>query len=241
MNADVLLRGIDMTLKRNSALFYLVFWTISLSANLTGAVVGIDKLPNGTIKFEARDASLEEIVKQLFDNLKIEVRGLEDRADEKVSFSHTAETTEDLLKNLLRRLGIRNYAFEFAEARLNRLVVVPEAANDVSVSSKSTKNSNGPPELVSVARIQSIVEGSQAESAGLQQGDLILEYDGERISSARQLVREVEKKSSNTQIELLVVRQNIATRLVLNGGFMGVRVTTQKIPRNEVTDFQTLE
>lgn len=40
-----------------------------------------------------------------------------------------------------------------------------------------------------------IVEASQAESAGLQEGDIILEYGGVPISSAQHLVSEVEIKS----------------------------------------------
>ena len=94
-----------------------------------------------------------------------------------------------------------------------------------------------PQAFITIAQIQSIVEGSQAESAGLQEGDIVLEYDGVPIRSAQQLVREVEKKATNSQIELVVVRQKITTRLILSGGVIGVRITTQKIPRAELETY----
>ena len=197
------------------------------------AVVSIETAAEGSIDFNARDATLDEIFRAIKENFKIEVKGLEDLAGKKITFSYTAETTEDLLKSLLRHLGIKNYAFEFADAALRRLVVVPGAVNAASTSARSTRGIGDQDEFASVARIQSIVEGSQAESADLQKGDFILEYDGTHISNAQQLVGEVEKRVSSSQVELLVVRQKIPSRLILNGGFIGVRVTTQKIPRSE--------
>ncbi len=222
-----------MTLKRSALLFCLVFWTNLFTANMALAIVTIETAAEGTIDFNARDATLNEIFRAIKEKLKIEVKGLEDLAGKEISFSYSAETTEDLLKSLLRHLGIKNYALEFADATLRRLVVVHGAVNAASTPAKSTRGVGDQDEFADVARIQSIVEGSQAESAGLQKGDYILEYDGVRISSAQQLVREVEKKISSSQVELLVVRQKIPSRLILNGGFIGVRVTTRKIPRNE--------
>jgi predicted metalloprotease with PDZ domain len=218
-----------------------VFWTVFLTAKPAGAVVEISTVPDGTIRFEARDASLEDIVKKLYDNYAIEVNGLEKREGEKITFSFFADTLEELLKGLLRHIGIRNYAFEFADATLKRLVVVPQATGDPSSVLKPAIGVSKQKELISIARIQSIVEGSQAESAGLQKGDIVLEYDGVLISSAQQLVSEVEKKSGNSQVEMVVVRQKIPTRLILGAGFIGVRIMTQKIPRTEFNAYQGSE
>lgn len=227
-----------MALLRCTLLFFFVLGTNSLAANLAVAIVDINRAPDGTIIFSARDATLGEVFKIIREDFKVEVKGLEDQAGKKISFSYNAETTEDLLKSLLRHLGVKNYALEFADATLNRLVVVPNATNAPSATTRSPPVISDQKEFAGVARIQSIVEGSQAESAGLQEGDLILEYDGIRINSAQQLVQEVEKKASNTQIEMLVVRQKIPSRLILNGGFIGVRVSTQNIPRDEFDAYQ---
>ena len=152
--------------------------------------------------------------------------------------SYTADTLEDLLKSLLRHLGIKNYAFEFDDEILKRLVAVPEATADVSSFSPSSNIPSQENELVSIAQVQSIIEASQAESAGLQIGDIILEYDGVPINSAQQLVSEVEKKAQVNQIEMVIVRQKIPARLILNGGFIGVRILTKKIPRAEFNAFE---
>ena len=71
-------------------------------------------------------------------------------------------------------IGIKNHAFEFADPTLKRLVVVKEAASDVATFSTLSKTSSRQNEFVSIAQIQGIVEASQAESAGLQEGDINL-------------------------------------------------------------------
>jgi len=200
--------------------------------------VEISKEPDGRIKLEARESTIGSIVTKFYEDYAIEIKGLADRAQEKISFSYIAESLEDLLKGLLRNIGVKNYAFEFADATLKRLVVIPTTANNiVSLPTQSHAPSNLK-ELVSIAQVQSIVDASQAETAGLQEGDIILEYDGVSISSAQQLVNEVEKKAHLAQIELVIVRQKIATRMILNGGFIGVRILTKKIPRAEFNTFQ---
>ncbi len=228
-----------MTLKRNTLRFLFVFWTTILAANLAAAVVDIRTAADGSIDFKANDATLDEIFKKFKENFEIEVNGLKDQAGKKITFSIKAETTEDLLKSLLRYLGIKNYALEFADAKLRRLVVVP-GAGDIRAAPPSPKERKAQQEFVSVAKIQSIVEDSQAETVGLQEGDFILEYDGVQISSGQQLVREVEKKTASTQVEMLIVRQKIPSRVILSGGFIGVRVTTDKIPRSEYDAYQSV-
>ncbi len=228
-----------MTLKRNTLKFLIVFWTNVLAVSLAAAVVDIRTAADGTIDFKANDAPLDEIFKTIEVNFKIEVKGLKAQAGKKITFSKKAETTEDLLKSLLRHLGIKNYALEFADAKLRRLVVVPEAG-DIQTASPSPKDRKEQQEFVSVAKIQSIVADSQAETVGLQEGDFILEYDSVQIRSGQQLVQEVEKKTASTQVEMLIVRQKIPSRVILSGGFIGVRVTTEKIPRNEFDAYQSV-
>ena len=227
-----------MTVKSFRIFLIFLLWISFFTVGSVSAAVEISTVPNGTISFEARDSTIEEIVNKFYDKYSIEIKGLGNREREKITFSYNADTLEDLLKSLLRHIGIKNYAFEFADAALERLVVVPEAASDVSSFSQSPKAPSQQNEFVSIAQIQSIVEASQAESAGLQGGDIILEYDGVTINSAQQLVSEVEKKAQISQIELVIVRQKIPTRLILSGGFIGVRISTQKIPRAEFNAIQ---
>jgi hypothetical protein len=219
------------------------FLNVCLTISQADAVVEIRTLQDGTIRFEASDSSLEEIAKKLYDKYAIEVEGLEKREGEKFTFSFFADSPEDILKRLLRFVGIRNYAFEFSDATLKRLVVVPEGSKDNSsvVDQERTQDVINPETFVTIAQIKSIVAGSQAETAGLQEGDIVLEYDGVPIRSAQQLVNEVEKKATNSQVELVVLRQKIITRLILSGGFIGVRIMTQKIPSDEYEKYQDTE
>ena len=117
---------------------------------------------------------------------------------------------------------------------------MPEGSKDTSsvIEQERTQEARNPETFVTIAQIQSIVAGSQAESAGLQDGDIVLEYDGVPIRSAQQLVSEVEKKTTKSQVELVVLRQKITTRLILSGGFIGVRIMTQKIPSTEYEKYQ---
>ena len=68
----------------------------------------------------------------------------------------------------------------------------------------------------------------------LTAGDIIIEYDGVRISSAQQLVEEVEKKAENSQVEMIVIREKTPMRLILAGGIIGVRIVTKNISYEEI-------
>jgi len=227
-----------MTVIRFRIFFLFLPWIYLYTVSSAGAVVELNAISDGTIHLEARGSTLGEIVSKFYDRYTLEIKGLENRVGEKVTFSYTADTLEGLLKSLLRHLGIKNYAFEFDDEILKRLVAVPEATADVSSFSPSSNIPSQENEFVSIAQVQSIIEASQAESAGLQIGDIILEYDGVPINSAQQLVSEVEKKAQVNQIEMVIVRQKIPTRLILSGGFIGVRILTKKIPRAEFNAFQ---
>ena len=197
----------------------------------------ITQVRNGKILFDTRDSTLREIVREFHKKYSIEIKGLESRESEKISFSFNADTLEELLKALLRYLGIKNFAFEFADASLKRVVIVPEATAAISTLTNQQSNRLKRQEFVNVAEIQSIIASSQAESLDLLEGDIIIEYDGVPINDAQQLVNEVERKTSNNQVEMVVVREKTPRRLILGSGFIGVRVMTRKIPKEEFNTY----
>jgi hypothetical protein len=157
---------------------------------------------------------------------------LESRESDKVTFSFEADTLEALLRGLLRNLGVKNFAIEFADARLTRIVVVPDSMSDLSENVQ--KDQGNQVESLSVAQVQSIVEFSQAESLDLTAGDIIIEYDGVHITSAQQLVEEVKEKAENSQVEMIVIREKRPMRLILAGGIIGVRIITKNISKEEI-------
>jgi serine protease Do len=66
--------------------------------------------------------------------------------------------------------------------------------------------------------IDSVEEGSAAEKAGLKKGDIVVEFDGERVRSVRQFTRLVSETPSGRQVAAAVMRD-------------GKRVTVNVEPR----------
>jgi len=223
------------TMKRiHLLLCYLLFWTafwVTVPANASNE---ISRDSNGQITIDAQDSDLIEIFKELYDKYSVEVLGLESRKSEKFTFSFEADTLETLLRKLLRYLGVKNFAIQFVDARLTRIVVLPESVSDITISENLQTDRWNPPESISVAQIMSVVEFSQAQTLDLTAGDIIIEYDGVRISSAQQLVKEVEKKAENSQVDMIVIREKNSMRLILAGGTIGVRIRTKNISYDEI-------
>jgi serine protease Do len=55
-------------------------------------------------------------------------------------------------------------------------------------------------------RVQSVDDGSPAGKAGMKAGDVIVEYDGERVRSTRQFTRLVQETAEGRQVPLAVLR-----------------------------------
>lgn len=55
-------------------------------------------------------------------------------------------------------------------------------------------------------KIESVEDGSPAGKAGMKAGDVIVEYDGERVRSARQFTRLVRETAEGRQVPLAVLR-----------------------------------
>lgn len=55
-------------------------------------------------------------------------------------------------------------------------------------------------------RIGEVNTGSAAEKAGIKEGDLIVEYDGERVRSARQLTRLVQETADGRSVKIAIDR-----------------------------------
>lgn len=56
------------------------------------------------------------------------------------------------------------------------------------------------------AVVDEVTEGSAAEKAGIRKGDVIVEFDGERVRSARQLSRIVRETADGRKVPAIVVR-----------------------------------
>jgi membrane-associated protease RseP (regulator of RpoE activity) len=221
---------------RNLRLFLisLLISTAICATGLANASNQITRMWNGNILLEASDSHLNEIIKELYDKYSVEVSGLENREDDRVTFKLEAETLETLLRGLLRNLGVKNFAIEYLDATLKRIVVVPDQISATDASDSATTNRSNHSDTLNVVQIRGIVEFSQAEFLDLAEGDYIVEYDGVPITSAKQLVKEVEKKSANTQVEMIVIREKSPMRMILAGGMIGVKVVTKTISKEMI-------
>jgi hypothetical protein len=229
--------GTKMNAKSAGLLLLIPFWTSFFAPNFTVASDEIILARDGKFFFKSQDSTLKEIVGEFNKKYSIEIKGLESRESEKITFLFEAETLETLLKGLLRHLDVKNYAIEFADAALERVVVVPGPTRAVAENLRPPDDEPEVPEFVDVAQIQSIIASSQAEKVGLLEGDIIIEYDGVLITSAQQLVAEVEKKAANDRVEIVIVRDKAPQRLTLSGGFIGIRIKTTKIPKEEFNTY----
>ena len=74
------------------------------------------------------------------------------------------------------------------------------------------------------ALVEEVAEGSAAEAAGLRKGDVIVEFDGERVRSARQLTRLVQETADDRKVAAVVVRdgQKTTVNVALQAGGVSV-------------------
>ncbi len=188
------------------------------------------------IVLHAEKASVGEILEKIRQKYPVEIRGMEHREEEILTFSAKG-TLEDVIKRLLRYIGEENCAFEFTDVRLTRVSVLPKSKTRASSHFPKANQKKAQKKFGNVVQVKGVNKGTQAEELELQKDDLIVEYDGVKIRSAQQLVREVKKKSDREQVEMTVMRDRIPIQFVLKGGLIGVRIVTIKIPKEELDSY----
>lgn len=233
----------NKTLKTSLFIFLMFQMTATLGVAEEKIVSSlIVNLQQGRLVLQAQGTPLWKILDAIRRECMVEILGLDDRKNEPVTFSSKGETLEDALKQLLRHLGEKNYAFEFVDERLRRASVFPEAEGIVDLPHVPPGEKVSQKKFVNVVIIQNIVDGSQAQALDLLEGDLIIEYDGVKITGGPlDLIKEVKKKSNKEQVGMIIVRNNEPRRFVLNGGAIGVRIKTIKIPREELDNYLSEE
>ncbi|OQX23727.1 MAG: hypothetical protein BWK80_24395 [Desulfobacteraceae bacterium IS3] len=187
---------------------------------------------NGKLNIQAQNVPLGMIMEEIKNKCRVNIFGLDGRVKEPITFTASEELPENALKRLLRQLDEDNYALEYSRAGLNRVSVVPKAMAKGSSPPAAVSppfpftpppppQPEAPPPVVSVI---DIIPGSQGESVGLQKGDVVLDYDGTKISDSQQLIQEVKSKESKPTVEVTVLRNNTPMTFVLKGGFIGVNI-----------------
>lgn len=198
----------------------------------------IVRFQNSTLAIQASKTPLATILSEIKKKCSVKIVGLEKRYDEKITFFSNKGSPERVLKNFLRHLGEKNYAFEYGNEFLLKIVVLPGGnTNNNTITALSNEKENHP-DTVNAVRVAVVIDGSQAQSVGLMQGDIILRYDGLPVASADQLVKATKTKTDNDQVEILVLRENYTLHFILTGGFIGVRILNVSISKEALTVFE---
>jgi hypothetical protein len=216
-----------------SILFFQILVNLTIAKEKPVSFVKIE-LKQGRFILNSEETSLGEILDRIRRKCNVEISGLKNREDELITFSSQGGTLQEELKRLLRYLCERNCACEFIDEKLIRISVLSEAKSNTSSSPAPLNKELMAREFVNVLKIQSIIDGSQAQTLDLLEGDRIVEYDRVIISTLGQLIGEVQKKSYKDHVEMIVVRENVPRQIVLNGGFVGLRIKTGKIPKEDL-------
>ena len=192
----------------------------------------------GKLVIQANGVPLGKILNGIRRECQVKIEGLEKRENEFTTFSSKSGTACAALKRLLALLDEGNYAFEFRDQELVRVLVLPETKGEILSLPVRKDTEETKQKFVTVPKILQIDEGSQAEIVGLLKGDLIVEYDGVKIRASNQLVGEVKKKSNMEQVEIVVIRDQKSLRFALEGGKIGVGIGDEKIPKEEFDNYQ---
>ena len=185
------------------------------------------------LAMQAINIPLGDILDEMRGEFFSDITGLDHRTNELITLNTSGKTVEEILKQLLKHLGENNYAFEFSDDDIKKVSVFPESKTKTTPAEKQRTLNEDHDQFTGVAKVNSIIEDSQAETVGLAVDDIIIKYDGIRIESSMGLIREVRRKSDMDQVEMIVVREGTVLPFFIKGGLIGVRISTAKIPLEE--------
>ena len=200
------------------------------------AVLNIES-QKGMIVFKVKNALLKNILKELNDKFKVVITGMEERENEKVTYSAQTASLADLLKGFLQHLGVKNFALEYNSELLSRVAIFPEAKGTAEIpytpiGEKSEEAEKS--QKVKAIAVQGVVDGTQAEESGIRAGDLIMQYDGVKLQRAPDLVKLTRTKPPDETVELILMRDGQPVRLTLKGGYIGVRIKTISVSPTDI-------
>ncbi len=229
--------------------FYWLFFLFFFSA---AALAEITVTPSISVKMEKTGATIISngiLLKDLVDRIKkdmgVEIRGITCPPNKLITFRGNGPSSEIVLRQLLRHLGEKSFAYEFSNDKLVRINVFPkgtQAAIEIASAHASEPllpikdEPPGAADLVSLVEIVSVLEETQAKTLGLQKGDYIYMYNGKRVLNAEELVAETSEDGDPTPADMVIIRNDTVNHHFLDKGFIGVQVKTAKIPKEALPD-----
>ncbi|MCP4022063.1 MAG: PDZ domain-containing protein [Desulfobacteraceae bacterium] len=191
---------------------------------------GFEQTHETAIAISIKDIDIKVLVHHFKKTFDVEISGLAHLYNQTITLEISGELPF-VIKKILRKLNQDNYALVFENAVLKKVVVVPGHLKPVKKKTKPKDEENlkeaDTANLSQVSVVRDVIENSLAEEIGLQKDDIILEYDGMKITHYNELMEQIKMKPEGTYISMLIVRNKIPRRLACKAGILGV-VMSQK-------------
>ena len=225
---------------RSSIAFFVLagIWAgLFLSGRTSAAPPPILRENGSMVTLQAEGLPLKQILEELQTGHGLIFSGIFEYSDQEVTLSCTGSVM-DVVKSLLKTLGVRNYAFTFSGERLIHVSVLPVSFSAVTTPPPLVKESHAKkttPLDTSAVLVKTVLPGTQGERISLAPNDVILSYNGARVPNAQRLIALVKQYEQEDRINLVIARDGIPMEFILEGGFIGVQIITVPV------DSQTLE
>lgn len=152
---------------------------------------------------------------------------------------------ETVIRHLLRKARESNFAFEFEDTGLFKVTIFPSSSAPARTLAAESPEAAAPPPPESpgenslpIVRVTEVVEDTQALELGLETGDVVFEYAGQRITAPGQLVALVkEHETDREKIEIKVLRGDNMLRFFMEPGLVGVRIVSDRVLKEYLDKF----
>ena len=158
--------------------------------------------------------------------------GIEKNIVKKYQLTHwEKERVVDLVCSLAFIDLLPNYTLQWkGEKSLDAFVNKDSIMNlPLAIESYVKQKDDAHKESVEIIIVHKVFEGSQAEKIRLQKGDILIEYNGEMITSPDKLKEVVKSTAKKKEVELAVIRENHVKRFVIMGGSIGIKISKNNI------------
>lgn len=214
----------------NVALILIVSFRVSYCRQADAVRSYITQDRQGT-HFNIVQTPLAIIQKFLENKYNIEIIGIDEKAADPITLVAQNISMSDGVKRILKLVGEENFTFEYIDGKLHK-VCVYEGSNQPPVENLFQPETHAVREkLSSVVKITAVIPGSQAEYLGMRKNDLIIIYDGVKITGTSQLIKLVRGKPVDETVRLTLVQNGMPTDVYAHGGLLGVRIRTSHVAR----------
>ena len=187
------------------------------------------------------------MILQLEKHLGIHIQGLEHRREERISF-HAKGSPEVIVKRFLKQIAERDFALFYRGSRLSRVVIVDGRKTGpkkvlkgekalLPAKKSGRKDQKKAEELRQVTHVRDVIKNTTAHRVGIEPGDIVLEYDGVKITHYNELKKQTQLKAHKSQVSMLIVRDRMPQRLFLDSGTIGIVMGLSKMPAHELESY----